>query len=88
LPLSVEIIETGEDKAAYIEKLDPDQLVVIGNGRNDVPWVKRAAIGIAVVGPEGAAGELVKAADVVVSDINDALDLVLNPLRLKATLRD
>jgi alkaline phosphatase D len=88
LPLSVEIIETGKDKAAYIEQFDPEQLVVIGNGRNDVPWIKRAAIGIAVVGPEGAAGELVNAADVVVSNINDALDLVLNPLRLKATLRD
>jgi alkaline phosphatase D len=88
LPLSVEIIQTGRDKAAWIEALNPDQLIVIGNGRNDVPWVKRAAIGIAVVGPEGAAGELIKAADVVVRDINDALDMVLHPLRLKATLRD
>ena len=28
------------------------------------------------------------AADVIVRDVRDALDLVMNPLRLKATLRD
>ncbi len=49
--------------------------------------IKTAAIGIAVVGLEGAAAELLPAADVVVNNIYDALDLILNPLRLKATLR-
>jgi len=40
-----------------------------------------------VVGPEGAAAELVGVADVVVTDILAALDLLLHPLRLTATLR-
>jgi soluble P-type ATPase len=47
-----------------------------------------AGVGMAVVGPEGAAAELLAAADLVVREINDALDLLANPLRLKATLRD
>jgi soluble P-type ATPase len=41
-----------------------------------------------VIGPEGAAADLIAAADVVTRDIRDALDLVADPLRLKATLRD
>jgi soluble P-type ATPase len=40
------------------------------------------------MGPEGVAGELLAAADLVTRDIRDALDLISNPLRVKATLRD
>jgi len=49
--------------------------------------VGEPALGIAVVGPEGAAGAAVGAADVVVTDIRTALDLLLRPRRLVATLR-
>jgi soluble P-type ATPase len=46
-----------------------------------------AALGIAVVQKEGAATETLSAADVVVSDIRSALDMLLFPKRLIATLR-
>lgn len=36
---------------------------------------------------EGAAAQTLMAADIVVRDINDALDLLLNPKRIVATLR-
>lgn len=88
LPVTVEIIRDGSDKREYVDAVGPDGVVAIGNGRNDVPMVEAASIGIAVIGPEGAAGELIRVADVVVNDIRDALDLLANPLRLKATLRD
>ncbi len=87
LPVEVVMIETGTDKQAHVHEMGADEVVAIGNGRNDTAMVKSAAIGIAVIGPEGAAGELIGAADVVVNNILDALDLVANPLRLKATLR-
>jgi soluble P-type ATPase len=61
--------------------------VAIGNGRNDVPIMQRAAVGIVVIGPEGAAREAAHAADILVRDIRDGLDLLLKPLRLKATYR-
>jgi soluble P-type ATPase len=35
-----------------------------------------------------ATAELLLVADVIVHDVLDALDLITNPLRLKATLRD
>jgi len=88
LPVHVEIIKTGDDKRKRIEELGAESLVAIGNGRNDVEMVKAAAIGIAVIGPEGASGELLRSADVVTNNIDEALDLVAKPVRLKATLRD
>jgi soluble P-type ATPase len=88
LPVDVQIIKTGQDKANYARQLGPANVATIGNGRNDVAMTKVAALSIAVIGPEGAAGELLQHAQVVVRDINEALDLLANPLRLKATLRD
>ncbi|MGQ9711852.1 MAG: HAD family hydrolase [Desulfotomaculales bacterium] len=78
---------TGPEKASYVEKLGAGSTVAIGNGANDAPMLRRAALGIVVVGPEGAAVEALQAADIVVREINDALDLLLKPKRLVATLR-
>ena len=76
-----------EQKAEYVRALDANKVVVIGNGANDVDMLKAAALGIAVVGHEGLSGEALAAADVVVFDVHDAIDLLLNPRRLIATLR-
>jgi soluble P-type ATPase len=87
VPVRIVKVETGKDKAEFVGKLGPLQVAVIGNGRNDVAMARVAALSIAVVGPEGAAGDLLRVADVVVQNIVDALDLFLKPLRLRATLR-
>jgi P-type E1-E2 ATPase len=87
LPLEVRLIATGTDKLTFLETLGAERVAAVGNGRNDVAMVERAALGIAVVGPEGAAAELMGVADVVVTDIRTALDLLLHPFRLTATLR-
>jgi len=76
-----------EQKAAYVRQLDPATVVAIGNGANDVRMLGEAAIGIVVLGPEGAAVAALNAADVVVGSIADALDLLLYPKRLIATMR-
>jgi P-type E1-E2 ATPase len=88
LPVEMHMIRTGRDKLAFVEKTGADHVAAIGNGHNDAAMAKRARVGIAVIGPEGAAGDLIASADVVVREINDALDLLLSPLRLTATLRD
>lgn len=62
-------------------------VAAIGNGANDAKMLETAALGIAVLGPEGLAVETLHAANVVVPHINDALDLLLKPVRLIATLR-
>ena len=88
LPVEVRLIATGADKAKFVKSLRHEEVAAIGNGRNDVEMLRLAALGVAVVGPEGAAGALVRVADVVVRDVRDAFDLLVHPLRLKATLRD
>jgi soluble P-type ATPase len=49
--------------------------------------LRAAAIGVAVLQAEGTAAAALQAADLVVPDINAALDLLLDPQRLIATLR-
>ncbi len=46
-----------------------------------------AAVGICVLGPEGAAASAVSAADVVCRSVTEALGMLLEPRRLVATLR-
>ena len=83
--LSAENQDTG--KLDYVNRLGCNHTVCIGNGRNDRLMLKDAALGIAVILEEGACLECVIAADVVCTDIVSALKLLVNPLRLTATLR-
>ncbi|MDD4238721.1 MAG: ATPase P [Desulfotomaculaceae bacterium] len=75
------------EKEQYVEALGPEGVMSIGNGSNDALMLARAAVGVAVLGPEGTSTSALQASDVVVRDINDGLDLLLNPKRLIATLR-
>lgn len=74
-------------KAAYVRKLHEESTVCVGNGRNDRLMLRAAALGIAVIQGEGASPDSVLEADIVVNNVCDALDLLLNPLRLVAGLR-
>lgn len=75
------------EKLKFIEGLGWRETAAIGNGYNDMLMLEGAVLGIAVTGPEGASARALMAADVVVSDITDGLDMFLNPKRLVATLR-
>jgi soluble P-type ATPase len=74
-------------KLEYIERLGLDKVVSVGNGANDAAMLEHAALGIVIVGPEGAAVESLLRAKVAVPDIRTALELLLYPKRLTATLR-
>jgi soluble P-type ATPase len=89
-PCRVEVIPRGreaEAKLKWVRDLGADRTVTVGNGRNDRLMLKEAALGIIVVQTEGTAVEALLAADLVVPGIIEALDLLLAPGRLKATLR-
>lgn len=90
LPVTLYKIEEGEEdeqKLRVVLKQGKNNTVSIGNGCNDISMLKESAIGICIVGGEGASAEAMMASDLAVSNINDALDLLLKPHRLKATLR-
>lgn len=74
-------------KGEFVKVMTPSTCVSIGNGTNDEIMIKEAAIGIAIMGKEGVATKAALASDIIINDINDALDLLLYPDRLKATLR-
>jgi len=87
LPVSISPITRGSEKAAYVQRLGAGRTAAIGNGRNDEAMLRTAALGIAVVGPEGAATAALLAADLVTNSVVDALDLLLDPATLASTLR-
>jgi P-type E1-E2 ATPase len=74
-------------KAAFVRSLGSGGVCAIGNGANDAQMLRDAGLAIAVLGEEGLAVEALTAATVVVPHVISALDLLLNPLRLVATLR-
>ncbi len=76
-----------EQKAEYVRHLGAEKVVAIGQGANDAAMLKEAAIGICVLSTEGTAVSALLAADLVVRDIFEALELLEKPLRLVASLR-
>jgi len=90
LPVALYRIEEageGEQKARLVKEKGEDRTVCMGNGSNDVSMLKESAVGICIVGREGASSEAMLASDLVIPHINDALDLLLKPHRMKASLR-
>ena len=75
-------------KAAYIRSLGKNQVVAIGQGANDAQMLKEAALGICLLSREGLATQSLLAADLIVPDIFAALDLLYNPMRIVASLRE
>lgn len=74
-------------KEEYIKNLGKERVCAIGNGANDALMLKTAALGICVLGEEGASKEAIINSDLVVRSIEDALRLFLHPKRMIATLR-
>ncbi len=90
LPVKLKVLEgtqIGELKGKFLERLGERCTAAIGNGFNDVLMLEKAALGIAVLGPEGCSSQALKVADIVVRNITDALDLFGETRRLEATLR-
>ncbi len=90
LGVQVQVLTPGDHiaaKAAIVRSLDASRTIAIGNGINDQGMLREAAVGIAIIGREGAAAETLRAADIVVTHPEDALDLLIHPKRLIATLR-
>jgi P-type E1-E2 ATPase len=87
LGVALEIVADGEQKRALVDQLGARRCAGVGDGRSDVAMLRAAALGIAVIGPEGASAQAVAAADVVCNSVFDALALLNKPARLTATLR-
>lgn len=87
LAVPLRIVQTGQDKEELIESLKGGA-VAIGNGVNDERMFVAANLAVAIMGPEGAALQTLLAADIVVPNVERALELLIHPNRLVATLRE
>lgn len=90
LPVTLHILPAVEQDVAkqhYVQALGAAHCVAIGNGRNDALMLAEAGLGVVVIQAEGAARTTVESADVICTSLLDALDLLLIPKRLIATLR-
>jgi len=90
LPCEVVVLDAAaqsEAKRDQVQRLGSEAVACIGNGRNDLLMMGAARLAIAVTQAEGASPATLAAADVVTGRVQDALELLLHPLRLAATLR-
>jgi P-type E1-E2 ATPase len=90
LGVDLHMIQPGEEAAQKLELvtgLSLEHTVAIGNGANDAAMLEACALGICILGKEGAATEALLKSDMVMVDIRNALDLLLRPKRIVATLR-
>lgn len=78
---------TAEDKKSEALKLEPETCVSIGNGLIDLELMKTVALRIVTLQSEGVHVQTLLASDVVVPTILDALDMLIDPDILIATLR-
>jgi soluble P-type ATPase len=74
-------------KENYVAALGADTVAALGNGNNDAGMLRAARLGICVCMDEGCAVASMNAAGILVPSPIHAMDLLLNPKRLIATLR-
>ncbi len=79
-------VANGEEKRQLVYRLGAG-VVAVGNGSNDVPMFRAAALAVAVLGPEGLSTKALLHADIVVPTIDRVFELLANPDRIVATLR-
>ena len=75
-------------KKHYITQLGADCCVAIGNGFNDAYMLKEAALGMTVMQEEGCAVNTLMASDLAFYSITEALNALLKPKRIVASLRN
>jgi P-type E1-E2 ATPase len=89
LPVRWQRVVEGREKAAIVQawQREGGRVAVIGNGRNDVEALRLADLALVVAGQEGVHRLALEAADAVFRSPVAALDALLHPARLVATLR-
>jgi soluble P-type ATPase len=94
VPMTLRILDAGrehEQKAVYASRHHPKYVAAMGNGNNDrllLVRVKEAGgLAIAVENGDGCAMETLLQGHVFIHGAANALDLLLEPLRILGTLR-
>ena len=81
------VTKTASEKQTFVESIGSDVTVAIGNGNIDLKMFEVAALAICAVQAEGASSKALLVADIVVTDIIHAFEILLDAEKLIATLR-
>jgi soluble P-type ATPase len=81
------LAKNAADKRDLAQGLDPANCASIGNGLIDLELMKSVKLRIVTLQAEGVHVQTLLNSDIVVPNILDALDLLIDPQRLIATLR-
>lgn len=76
------------EKARFVHSLGFRETVTLGNGANDLKMVQEGILSFGVIGEEGAYGPLLSKVDIVVNHIDHAIKMLLNPMKIVATIRN
>ena len=76
-----------EAKCKVLMTLGEDVTVAVGNGNNDALMLKKALLGLAIIGKEGATTKCVLNSDVLFPDPISAINFLLDDKIMIATLR-
>lgn len=90
LPIEIIKIKKNDERLEKLEalkKLGPKKTIAYGNGNNDTLMLKEASVGICILGDEGASKEVLESSDLIIGSIEKGLNLLVEPNKLKATLR-
>lgn len=87
LGIEVRVTKDAQAKADEAKTLHPKTAATIGNGRIDLELFKTVRLRILTLQAEGVHPLTMLESDVIVPSVLDALDLLLKPKRLIATLR-
>jgi soluble P-type ATPase len=81
------VTKTAQAKRTFVESIGREHTVCVGNGNIDIEMFRVAKLSICTVQAEGATTKAMLHADVVVTRIQDAMKILLDPDKLIATLR-
>jgi len=81
------VTNTAEQKKAFVESIGPNHTVCIGNGNIDIDMFRVSKLSICTIQAEGATTRALFEADIVVTHIEHAIDILRDPVKLIATLR-
>ena len=76
-----------QEKEKLVRTLGAEHTLSIGNGRNDVAMFQASRLALCILGEEGCYTPAALASDILCPSIGDALRLLIENNRLKATLR-
>ncbi|MBC3803183.1 ATPase P [Acetobacterium fimetarium] len=90
LPLEIQVFSKeniATSKKKFVEEIGVANTIAVGNGRNDLAMFEKSILSICIMGREGCCSKSMNAADIIVNNPLDALEMLLKNDRMVATLR-